>query len=210
MTEVMEGFSQSRRERKKTETKDRIIAAAIPIFARGGIESATVDEIALAADVGKGTIYNYFQTKEEIVVAFLVEIEKKVQSRVARYANAPGTLKELLVAFLEFQLKLKKPHHEFVRVFFAQMYARGSAESIWIQELQQTIDPPLAEFFGMLRNRGLIRPDLDIQDLIVLFKMLHVGLMTVWVMEGPPWRGTSRLLKLQMQMFCEGIEGKER
>ena len=71
-------LGSSRRARKKAESRERILAAAIRIFSERGIEEATVDEIASAADVGKGTIYNYFQTKEEIVVAFLIGIEKQV------------------------------------------------------------------------------------------------------------------------------------
>lgn len=201
--------TKSRRERKKAQTKERIVSAAIQLFSERGIEEATVDEIASVADVGKGTIYNYFQTKEEIVVAFLIDIERKVQKRVAAFASAAGPLKKVLASFLEFQLKLKRPHYQFVRVFFAQMFAHGSASSAWMQELQSVIDPPLQDFFTTLQRRGLIRDDVEIQDLIQLFKMLHVGLMTTWVMEGPPWRATHRLLREQMRLFCEGIEQRD-
>lgn len=206
MTAVISAASNSRRERKKAEARERIISAAIRIFSERNIAQATVDEIASAADVGKGTIYNYFQSKEEIVVAFLVGIERQVQKRVKHHASAHGSLQEILVSFLQFQLKLKSPHHQFVRVFFAQMFAHGNASSTWMRQLQDAIDPPLEYLFSALQGRGLIRQDLNRQDLIQLFKMLHVGLMTAWVMEGPPWRATYRLLKEQMRVFCEGIE----
>lgn len=201
--------AKSRRERKKTETRERIISAAIRIFSERGIEGATVDEIASAADVGKGTIYNYFQTKEEIVIAFLIQIERKVQKRMTAFSSAPGPLKNLLASFLEFQLKLKRPHYQFVRVFFAQMFIRGSTSSAWIQELQTVIDPPLQDFFSTLQRRGLVREDVSLQDLVQLFKIIHVGLMTTWVMEGPPWQATHRLLQEQMKVFCEGIERRD-
>lgn len=206
MTEVIVAGSSSRRERKKAEARERIISAAMRIFSERNIAQTTVDEIASAADVGKGTIYNHFQSKEEIVVAFLVGIERQVQKRVKHYASAHGSLQEILVSFLQFQLKLKSPHHQFVRVFFAQMFAHGNASSTWMRQLQDAINPPLEYLFSALQGRGLIRQDLDRQDLIQLFKMLHVGLMTTWVMEGPPWRATYRLLKEQMRVFCEGIE----
>ncbi len=61
-----------------------------------------------------------------------------------------------------------------------------------------------------LQGRGLVRPDIAVQDLAQLFKMLHVGLMTVWVMEGPPWKATQRLLREQMKVFCEGIDVKTK
>jgi len=203
-------MAQSRRERKKAETRERIISAAIEIFSQAGIEHATVDDIAAAADVGKGTIYNYFQTKEEIVVAFLVGIEREVQMRATEFASVNGSLQRLLVSFLAFQLKLKEPHHEFVRVFFAQMFSRGSSGSPWMRDLQSVIDPPLQKFFSILQQRDLIRQDIDTQNLVQLFKMLHVGLMTAWVMEGPPWRATHRLLKEQIRVLCEGIERREK
>jgi AcrR family transcriptional regulator len=200
----------SRRERKKAETRDRIVSAAIQIFSERSVEDATVDEIASVADVGKGTIYNYFESKEEIVVAFLLTIEQKVQKRIHVYASAPGPLQDLLASFLQFQLKLKTPHHQFVRVFFSHMFARGSSSSIWMRQLQSAIDPPLEYLFSTLQERGLVRLDISRQDLIQLFKMLHVGLMTVWVMEGPPWKATQHLLREQMKVFCEGIEVKPR
>jgi AcrR family transcriptional regulator len=48
-------------DRKKAETRQRIVSVATKIFAKKGIEAVTVDEIAAAADVGKSTIYNYFE-----------------------------------------------------------------------------------------------------------------------------------------------------
>lgn len=54
----------SRRDRKKIATRSQILAAAIDLFSRRGLDAVTIEEIAAAADVGKGTIYNYFATKE--------------------------------------------------------------------------------------------------------------------------------------------------
>jgi 16S rRNA (guanine966-N2)-methyltransferase len=48
-------------------TRARIIETAIRIFGKRGLAAPTVEEIAAEAEVGKGTIYNYFATKEEIV-----------------------------------------------------------------------------------------------------------------------------------------------
>src|SRR5215831_566858 len=164
------------RDRKKVQTKQRIIAMAMKIFAKKGIEQATVDEIAAAADVGKGTIYNYFETKEDIIVAFLVDIESQVQEEVAGLIQKPRSLQGSLSQYILFQFKLKEPHHEFVRVFLAQMFSRGTAASPWIAQIQTVIDPPLHSLFSSLQRRGLIRADLEIANLIPLFKVVHLGL----------------------------------
>ena len=50
------------------------------VFPEHGFGDVTVEHIADVADIGKGTIYNYFDTKEDIVVAFMVDVERKVQA----------------------------------------------------------------------------------------------------------------------------------
>src|SRR6266481_6665338 len=102
MTTVTNGF-QSRRARKKAAMRAQIIAAAIRLFSEHGIEAVTVDQIAAAADVGKGTIYNYFQTKEDIVVAFMIDLERRVQARLSRFTASEASLHSILTAFIRFQ-----------------------------------------------------------------------------------------------------------
>ncbi|HYL97964.1 MAG TPA: helix-turn-helix domain-containing protein, partial [Blastocatellia bacterium] len=65
----------SRRDRKRAAVRQQILTAAINLFSEHGIDNVTVEQIAEAADVGIGTVYNYFDTKEGIVVAFMVDFE---------------------------------------------------------------------------------------------------------------------------------------
>lgn len=57
------------RERNRTERHQRIRAAALDAFAERGFDDVTVDEIAEAARVSKSTLFRYFPTKEDLVVA---------------------------------------------------------------------------------------------------------------------------------------------
>jgi AcrR family transcriptional regulator len=196
---------RSRRERNKAATRRRIIAAAVEIFSTRGLDSPTVEEIATAADVGKGTIYNYFHTKEDMVVAFMVDLEREVQARVARFGALDKPLPEILAAFIKFQFRQKRPHHAFVRVFLARMFGGDAGVLPYILELQQAIDPPLRELFGALQQRGLMRQDIDTEHLILAFKVVHLGLTGAWAVEGPPWRGTDRMVDEQMRLWCEGL-----
>ncbi|WP_338536323.1 TetR/AcrR family transcriptional regulator [Helicovermis profundi] len=58
-----------RREKKKREIKDKIIKAAEVVFFEDDYEKITVSEIANRADIGVGTIYNYFKSKDDIFVS---------------------------------------------------------------------------------------------------------------------------------------------
>ena len=198
----------SRRARNQVETRKRILLAAIKTFGAKGIERATVDEIAAAADVGKGTIYNYFQTKEEIVVAFLVEVEHEVQKQVTALVGERRSLESALVRLVDLQFTLKAPHHAFVRVFLAQLVTRVTPDSPWIQQIQAVIDPPLRQLFSWHQQHGKLRRDIDIAALIAAFKVVHLGLTAVWAMEGAPWRGTDRMVKETIRLFVTGLEAR--
>src|SRR5216683_6160125 len=94
---------KSRRARKKAAVRARIVTAGIELFSRYGIADVTVDQIAEAADVGKGTIYNYFQTKEDIVVAFMVDLERTVQARVRDFKSRQRSVAGVLINFVRAQ-----------------------------------------------------------------------------------------------------------
>ena len=57
----------SRRERKKLETRDRIVDCAVSLFASRGYEATTMDDIGECADVARATVFNYFARKDDIV-----------------------------------------------------------------------------------------------------------------------------------------------
>jgi AcrR family transcriptional regulator len=57
----------------RAATRGRLLAAAAQEFARAGFERANVDAISLAAGYAKGTIYNYFSSKEELFLAVVEE-----------------------------------------------------------------------------------------------------------------------------------------
>ncbi|MGB8323967.1 MAG: TetR/AcrR family transcriptional regulator [Candidatus Acidiferrum sp.] len=147
----------SRRERKKAELRSQIISTAIGLFSLHGLDGVTVEQIAEAADIGKGTIYNYFETKEDIVVAFMAGMEAGVQARLGRFGANKRALESVLAEFIEFQFRLKKPYHRFVRVFLGQMFLNTEQFLPYMVEMQKVIDPKLEVLFRGLQGRGLIR-----------------------------------------------------
>ncbi|WP_407308590.1 TetR/AcrR family transcriptional regulator [Desulfosporosinus sp. SB140] len=60
----------SRRERKKKETREKIYSNAMKLFRLQGFVATSIEQITQHADVGKGTFYNYFSTKEAVVLEF--------------------------------------------------------------------------------------------------------------------------------------------
>src|SRR6266700_3215033 len=60
----------SRRVRRSSDLRERLFRAALTLFGKKGYAETTVEDITEAADVGKGTFFNYFPTKEHILMAF--------------------------------------------------------------------------------------------------------------------------------------------
>jgi AcrR family transcriptional regulator len=200
----------SRRDRKKSFVRVKIIATGIKLFSRHGIGNVTVEQIAEAADIGKGTIYNYFDTKEAVVVAFMVDLERKVQARIPKITKSRSNLASILTEYIQFQFRLKKRYHPFARVFLVQMFGNTEHFIPYMVEMQKVIDPPLESLFRELKRRKKIRANIDIPKFIVAFKTLHVGLTCVWAIEGPPFKIAEQIVKFQMELLSKGLEPKRK
>jgi AcrR family transcriptional regulator len=71
-------------------TRARLLAAAAEEFGRAGLERASVDAISLAAGYAKGTIYNYFPSKEELFLAVVEEASAQAGSSSPPRRGAPA------------------------------------------------------------------------------------------------------------------------
>lgn len=77
--------SPGRRERRAAETRVRLFRCALKLIARRGLANVTVEDITEAADVGKGTFFNYFASKEH-VLGVMAEIQLGKVREAARQA----------------------------------------------------------------------------------------------------------------------------
>lgn len=91
--------SEGRRERKKRETRERILLAATDLFRRRGFEATTVEEIAEAADISRATLFNYFPHKAALVSelgdALFANFQRGVEAARALPLSTPERLLEL-------------------------------------------------------------------------------------------------------------------
>src|SRR5580700_5580481 len=81
------GRRDGRRERRSAETRERLFRSALDLFAQKGFTETTVEDITEAADVGKGTFFNYFPSKDHLLVAFSDMQLSKLQAAVERAAH---------------------------------------------------------------------------------------------------------------------------
>jgi len=94
------------RLQQKSSSKERILDAALEIFSQKGFHSATTDEIAERAGVGKGTLYRYFATKEklfeELVRLRLDELEARAASIIHGHDDVLTMISKYIQVYFEF------------------------------------------------------------------------------------------------------------
>ncbi len=96
---TMSGHSDKgmgRRERRAAETRLRLFRCALQLIAERGFPNVTVEDITEAADVGKGTFFNYFETKDH-VLGVMAEIQLgKVREAASLAGEGKQTIQSVL------------------------------------------------------------------------------------------------------------------
>ncbi len=193
------------RERKRLDTRNRIVGAASKLFAKSGIDAVTVDEIAGAADVGKGTVYNYFEAKEDIVVALLVELDRAALATIAEIPRQGMSVAEALDTAPWRLIDNKAEYLPYVRVYLSRLFAAEIAAPE-LAEFSDQVDLALAALFERLLARPGMRRSTPVAELVLSFKTMNLGLTAIWVLEGPPFIGARMLTRRHMFLLAKGLE----
>ncbi|MDP2983501.1 MAG: TetR/AcrR family transcriptional regulator [Candidatus Latescibacter sp.] len=100
-----------RREREKAAHRKEIMEAAIRVFARRGVQAATLDEVAQEAEFSKGTIYLYFSSKEDLLFNILHNLSQNMITTFRETISGKRSFKEelhnLFVSIAEFSFNYK-------------------------------------------------------------------------------------------------------
>lgn len=95
----------ARRATLESATKDRLLQAAMDVFADRGYHGATVDDIVAASETSKGAFYHYFPSKQGVFVRLLEQladlVESGVEIAIERHQGALGKVEAALRVVLE-------------------------------------------------------------------------------------------------------------
>jgi len=116
--------SLSRRERERNARREAILHSALEVFAAAGYAGATIDEIASRAEFGKGTVYNYFEDKRELLLAVLdlaaEGFREHVREQLSQSAAADLPTRAFFHAFIESTLSYFLERTEIFRLLFKE------------------------------------------------------------------------------------------
>jgi AcrR family transcriptional regulator len=173
----------SRRERRSNELRERLFRAAIQLFARKGYSETTVEDITNAADVGKGTFFNYFPSKEHILASFGKMQIAKVQ--IAADA-APQTPLSIQMFLQNLALDVTSEPARNPAVVRALLQANLSSEPV--RETMRDIHSKATALLGRIievgQQRGEVRKDMAATDIAQVLRQSLLGAMLIWSLYG--------------------------
>jgi TetR/AcrR family fatty acid metabolism transcriptional regulator len=157
MSKVTRNQPMSRRERLKRERQDRILESAAAVFARKGYHQATIRDIAELADVADGTIYNYYASKRDLLLAMTQHVIADSAGQVLEAYQAEDD-RDFLTAILSDRFRFIERNSDFVRATMTEVWTDQRFRS---QYFNQVIAPLLHSMEGYLQARidaGSVRP----------------------------------------------------
>jgi AcrR family transcriptional regulator len=165
----------SRRERKKQETRQRLLEIALRLFREQGYDVTSIEQITKAADVAKGTFFNYFETKEAILPALaewrLRQLEQALTPEQDGLASPVARIKMALCLVAEDPLT----DPLLARQLFAAVMRQQESKRIGTGFIQL-----LAEQVRQAQVVGEIRADLDPLDLSGVIRAVFFQQMLMW------------------------------
>ena len=119
----------SLRDKKKIETKNNIFEVTGRLFKEKGYVNTTVDEITREAGIGKGTFFNYFPTKEALLMDFVIQKEELVYDLVLKELKTNKSVREKIKNVLVLVAKSNEKDKELTKLFvFEYMRRYGYSE----------------------------------------------------------------------------------
>jgi len=200
-----------RRARSKERTRERIVTAALALFQSKGFEETTTRAIARRARVAEGTVFNYFETKEDIALHFL---ELEVSHAIASVRNnrrlRRASLEEKLFALLQSQIDFLAPYEKFIGAAFVQAlkpasklgWSRQAAElrTRYLSFVQELIEESLPR--GKPSALAWFGPP--------AFWIYYLGVLLYWLHDSSPGKQNTlafidRSLKLGVALLRKGV-----
>jgi AcrR family transcriptional regulator len=105
-----------------------ILAAARKLLEQRGPEAMTMEEIAAAAGVAKGTLYLYFQSKDDLILALITQVGENILQDVEASLEGPGTPPEKLIRMVSVLLEYLN-RERLLFPIYARELPRGEGES---------------------------------------------------------------------------------
>jgi AcrR family transcriptional regulator len=169
----------SRRARRSAATRESLFRAALDLFACKGFAETTVEDITQAADVGKGTFFNYFPSKDHLLLAFGDMQLAKLQRAVDFFGQNRQSMPLFLRTLATDMTAEPARNPSIVRVLLQANLSSGTVRE-GMRENHVRAQAILTRLILAGQERGEVRQDLPAADIAQVFRQTVFGTLLLW------------------------------
>jgi TetR/AcrR family transcriptional regulator, repressor of fatR-cypB operon len=187
MNDLLSQETSSRKERERRLRQQEILKAARELFVTKGFRDTTLDEIAHHAEFGKGTLYNYFASKEDIFFGIVEQATNDYLSVARDCMAAPGSLKERLLLYAQRFILYVRDNGELIHSIYHELRRSDNpATTTKLRELMKrarSVSDILAAHLREEIGEGAVRSGDPVQLVILFDGMLRGYCMHRFVLD---------------------------
>ncbi|AGL00554.1 TetR/AcrR family transcriptional regulator [Desulfoscipio gibsoniae] len=171
---------ESRLERKKKETRRKIITTALDLFRRQGFDNTTMEQIAEKADIARKTLYNHFPVKEAIVDEYMRDISSELAGKTMESIKKLPDTRSRLMAALDKAYQWVENNPEFTGIclgYRMKNMCRGSKD----ESAEKGTRSIVSEIIRLGQENGEIRRDFPVSVLATQIDILRSAVVLDWL-----------------------------
>jgi AcrR family transcriptional regulator len=196
---------RSRRERRSAELRERLFRSALTLFSSKGYAETTVEDITKAADVGKGTFFNYFPSKEHILMAFGEMQLGKLENIVHDAQHSDRSMREVLRTLVDRMTEEPVRNPAIIRALL-----QANLASVPVRGAMLRIHDRNRALLGQLmrhgQERGEIRKDLPPEEIAQVWRQTIFGTLLLWSLSGD--HTLVKRIETAIQLLWDGISAR--
>jgi AcrR family transcriptional regulator len=177
--------SLGRRQRRAAETRVRLFRCALQLFAEHGFPNVTVEDITEAADVGKGTFFNYFESKDH-VLGVMAEIQLgKVREALTLSESGKQTIYSVLHRLFLRVAEEPGRSPDLARALISSFLASEGVRCLIDRNMSEG-RKMVAQIVAAGQTRGEIESHLRKEKVAIQLQQAFMGTLLLWSLQGRP------------------------
>ena len=202
-----EDSQPSRKAREEEFRRNLVLDHAEELFAMKGFDGTTVSDIAQASELAKGSLYQLFQSKEEIIAAIIGRKLDQIRSEIDEILSQPVSPTEKIRAIIASKLRVVGENWKFARIFFHELHGfhwcvETPLMEIYRKEIGELLKR-LEEVFKEGQQLGEFRNDVSSATLLAAMGGFSNGVIFIWF-QNPERINLDEMVREVQELFLEG------
>ena len=164
------------RKARKENTRKKVFKVALELFTNKGFEKTTIEDITKKANVAKGTFYNFFAKKEDVLVYYL---DSKISQSHEKFRISTGSnFIEQYEALISYYLKYIFRNKNFAKILLKErVISQGAKNNPYELKVKQTV----AQLIDSAKERKEISVKIDTSRIVEVVTGINTLYIVYWV-----------------------------